>query len=131
MPRLVGTGAIATARPRTRPAARSILSRWRRVSVPALLTAAVALGFLAISTWWVLTDERIPNGDEGKHLLISLGALNAVREGHPLGWFYNWSGYPPLVHIVGMIGAAVIPGPNDIAPAILTVNLVFVPLLVI
>lgn len=96
------------------------------LAAPAIV-AVVAIAFIAISVWWVLEDQRMPSGDNGKHLLIAFGVADYLHDGRLLSPLGVYNLYPPLVHIVGGLGSLVA-GPS-IETAIITENLVFVPLL--
>lgn len=118
---------------RARPAAFAARARARaadttpgEIAAPAIV-AAVAVAFIAISVWWVLEDKRIPSGDNGKHLLIAFGYNDYIRDGNPMATLGVYNLYPPLVHLVGALGSLVA-GPS-VAVAVITENLVFVPLL--
>jgi 4-amino-4-deoxy-L-arabinose transferase-like glycosyltransferase len=91
------------------------------------LAAGLALGFIAISVWWVLVDERIPNGDNGKHIVHAFMYFDEFQAGHWLAPLFNYTQYPPLVHVVGAF-ASLIFGPS-IATVVIAENAVFVPLL--
>lgn len=117
---------------RTELPVRARLSARRAVDVVAhngegLIAAGLAFVFIGISTWWVLTDERIPNGDNGKHIVHAFGYLDQFRIGHWLSAILLWTQYPPLVHVVGAAGAAV--GGTTVQAVVIAENLVFVPLL--
>lgn len=93
----------------------------------ALVVAGLSLGFILISAWWVAVDERIPNGDNGKHIVHALNYWDEFQAGHWLSPLFEYTQYPPLVHVVGALGALV--GGADVDTVILAENLVFVPLL--
>ncbi len=112
--------ALSSARTRLRAAGGGELA-------PPALVAAIALAFMGISLWWILNDHRLPNGDNGKHLLLAFGYHDTILAGFPLSPLAQYNLYPPLVHYVGAFGSLV-SGPSVVA-AILSENLVFVPLL--
>lgn len=87
-----------------------------------------ALAFIAISVWWVALDARLPDADNGKHLLSSFRMYDGLADGHPRTPLTLDTGYPPLVYLVGAAGVLI--GGATRASAILAENLVFVPLLV-
>ncbi|MEA2155993.1 MAG: hypothetical protein QOE11_2133 [Solirubrobacteraceae bacterium] len=99
----------------------------------ALLTARagvvlVVLVFLAISAWWLATDLRMVNLDNGKHLLIAVRYYQEFVTGRVFMPLTSFEFYPPLVHIVGAISSLLIGRPT-IFGSVLAENLVFVPLL--
>ena len=110
------------------------LPRPRRPSAPVAAMAAAALGFIAVSVWWVLADGWVPNGDAGRHLVITSSYLNAVEGGdllYPLNSppTIDSEFYPPFVHLVGVLGSLV--GGFGVVTGVVTLNLFFVPLLAI
>src|SRR5215207_9457791 len=86
-----------------------------------------ALAFVAISVWWVALDARLPDADNGKHLLSSFRMYDGLADGHPRTPLFLDTGYPPLVYLVGAAGVLI--GGATRESAILAENLVFVPLL--
>jgi len=92
-----------------------------------LLVAGLVGGFLAISVWWTSTDERVPNGDNAKHTLHAFSYLDQLQSAHFLFAILHWTHYPPLVHVVGAVGAWVGGASGD--AVVLAENIVFVPLL--
>jgi hypothetical protein len=94
---------------------------------PLAIVALAVIGFIAISAWWVLTDTRLPNGDNGKHLVTAFSFYDDLRSGFFGVPFKSYSEYPPGVHMVGAIGS-LIAGPK-VATAVITENVVFVPML--
>ena len=105
------------------------------------MVAVLAAAFIAFSVWWLLYDHRIPGGgDAARHLTTALVAGEMIGEGTlsdrvrdespldlidlgPNGAFF----YPPLVHIIGGIPAALELPVFDWGP--IALNLLFVPLL--
>src|SRR3954469_5516260 len=83
-----------------------------RPAPEAIGVALLALIFIAISVWWVLTDMRSVPGDEARHLALSFGYADQLNKGHELFWYRyeppDGSFYPPLVAFVGMLIAAVV-----------------------
>jgi len=92
-----------------------------------VLVAGLAGGFIAISVWWAQTDDRVPNGDNAKHTLHAFSYLDQFQLGHWLFGILHWTHYPPLVHVVGAVGAWV--GGTTGDAVVITQNVVFVPLL--
>jgi 4-amino-4-deoxy-L-arabinose transferase-like glycosyltransferase len=110
-------------------AARSVR---RPIDRDLLLSASVTLVgllFLGISIWWFAVDTRMPNGDNAKHLNLAFGYYDRIRSGAPLAPFTDWTQYPPLVHLVGVLGTAI--AGVGVAQAGIAENLVFVPMLVL
>ena len=95
--------------------------------------ALLSLGFIAVTAWWLAVDQRAPDGDAGRHLLVAFEFRRNVLEGFELYWFRyepdQGAVYPPLVFIVGAVGL-VLSGLSADAP-IMALNVVFVPLLVV
>jgi len=111
---------VVTQRLRTRPSA----SRWPATAWGAMATVAL---FLAATLWWLSQNRGVPVYDAGTHLSFAIDAYEALRAGHVLSAFTDSLPYPPLVHVVGALGAFV-GGVNVTAPTI-ALDLVFVPLL--
>lgn len=101
------------------------LTRRPRPDVVAL--AALVVGYVALTAWWLSQDGRVPDYDSGTHMLWSLQYRDAFADGDLLAWFTDSTTYAPLIHLLGA-GATAVAG---IAPAsfVLAQNLVFVPLL--
>lgn len=87
----------------------------------------MTVAFLAISVWWLALDRRLPEGDNGKHLGITFSFADVLRNGDFTELFKAFTQYPPLTHTVSAIGLVL--GPNTVMSAVMTENLVFVPLL--
>jgi dolichyl-phosphate-mannose-protein mannosyltransferase len=94
-----------------------------------LFLAGATLLFLTVSAWWVSVDSRVPDGDNGRQLLIAFGYVDKLRAGEIFAPITAWTEYAPLVHVVAAIGGLV--SDAGIAALIMSVNLVFVPLLVL
>jgi hypothetical protein len=92
-----------------------------------LFLAGATLLFLTISAWWVSVDSRVPDSDNGRHLLLAFGYLDRIRDGAVLAPLTEWHEYVPLVHLVAATGSAV--AGKSVVAAVLSANLVFVPLL--
>lgn len=116
-------------------ALRAVAARWSvrrpidRALLPSASAVLVGLLFLAISIWWFAVDTRLPNGDNAKHLNLTFGYYDRVSSGAPLAPFTDWHQYPPLVHLVGILGIAI--AGVGVMQAGIAENLVFVPLLVL
>jgi hypothetical protein len=92
------------------------------------LVAAMVIVFVLISLWWQNTDEALPVGDYGKHLLIAFGFYNLIVHGYVGAPFKEFTGYPPLTHLVGAYYSLIAGGPTIIR-MVMSENIVFVPLL--
>jgi 4-amino-4-deoxy-L-arabinose transferase-like glycosyltransferase len=97
------------------------------LSAPAWGAIGAALGFIAITCWWLTVDRSVPVYDAGEHLEEALIFHKMLQSGDLLGPFNYETVYPPLGHLVGAL-AAFIGGVNVAAP-IIGENLVFVSLL--
>jgi 4-amino-4-deoxy-L-arabinose transferase-like glycosyltransferase len=108
-----------------RPLVLSIgISRWTAYAWGAIAATAA---FIAMTCWWLTQNHTIPIYDAGNHLETAFLFRDMIASGNLLGPFEYVSVYPPLGHIVGMLGAFV-GGVNADAPIIAN-NLVFVSLL--
>jgi hypothetical protein len=103
------------------------------ISRQAALAGLAAGVFIAISIWWLLYDKRVPGGgDPGRHLSLTLSFGSRIEDGDigalfdPGATFGDYF-YPPLVHLVGGIPAALGLAATDWST--IAINLVFVPLL--
>ncbi len=111
------------ARP-VRPAAAIPRPRWS-----AAAWAAIVLGvsFVTLTCWWLSQDRSIPVYDAGQHLESAINAHAALSAGDLLRALTGSAPYPPLTYLVGALGISV--GGVGVAPPIVALNLVFVPLL--
>lgn len=80
-----------------------------------------------ITAIWLAQDVRVQHFDPSRHLLTTLEFLDHVKAGDLLYPLTHWIGYPPAVHLTGMSGMLL--GGESVWVAVMTVNLVFVPLL--
>jgi 4-amino-4-deoxy-L-arabinose transferase-like glycosyltransferase len=94
---------------------------------PAYLVGALTVAFLLITAWWLSADRRVPDFDNGRHLFYAFNVHDALSSGDLLYPLTHFTGYPPLVHVIGALGTFV--GGVREAPAIIAQDLVFVPLL--
>jgi hypothetical protein len=108
----------------TRRRASVVLPRW-----PAAAWASLALSvlFVASTCWWLSRDSSIPVYDAGIHLGSAIDAYEAVGSGRLLKALTGAAPYPPLTVLVGALGVLV--GGIGVAPPIIALNVVFVPLL--
>ena len=93
-----------------------------------LLVGSIA-GFLAITVWWLTQDDRVQDWDNGLHTIDAFLIHKELAGGHLTTWFTEFNMYPPFGHLVGALGTLV--AGFSPATAILTSNLVFVPLLAV
>jgi Dolichyl-phosphate-mannose-protein mannosyltransferase len=100
---------------------------WQRAATPEGGVVLVVLVFLAISAWWLATDLRVVNLDNGKHLRVANDWYLALKGGHLLQPLLGYADYPPGPHLVGAI-AGLIFGPTLFVMTFAH-NLLFVPLL--
>jgi hypothetical protein len=99
-------------------------SRW---SATAWASVALSVLFVATSCWWLSRDSSIPVYDAGGHLSSAIDAYEAVGSGRLLKALTGAAPYPPLTALVGALGILV--GGIGVAPPIIALNVVFVPLL--
>jgi hypothetical protein len=83
--------------------------------------------FIAVTIWWLMADRRVPDFDEGHHLVDAFIVHAELASGNLTAPFSDFNTYPPLVHIVGALGIFV--GGLHESVVILADNVVFVPLL--
>lgn len=94
---------------------------------PAVVAAGLVAAFAGVTAWWLSQDRRVPDFDEGKHLNIAFFFHDLLDQGRLAGPFNESGTYPPLVHLVGALGAFV--GGVNLEAPVLTQNLVFLPIL--
>jgi 4-amino-4-deoxy-L-arabinose transferase-like glycosyltransferase len=98
-----------------------------RLTREAWMSIAAVVLFLAITLWWLTQDRAIPVFDAGLHLSLTINVYEKLRAGS-IGSALTLSvPYPPLTYLVGTLGMWI--GGIGVNSAILTANLVFVPLL--
>ena len=104
-----------------------MLERWR--SWPAEAWGAIAVGalFVCITWWWLTQDHGIPLADAGYHLANVFLISEELSAGNIHAALVQEGSYPPLTYLVGWLGILI--GGLEVAPPILALNLVFVPLL--
>jgi hypothetical protein len=101
-----------------------LLPRW---SAAAWAAAAVSVAFVAVTCWWLDRDHSIPVFDAGMHLGFAIDVYERLSSGHLASALTASRPYPPLTYIVGALGIFI--GGVGVAPPIIALNLVFVPLL--
>jgi hypothetical protein len=92
----------------------------------ALVWLTVGL-FVAVSAWWLMHDNRVPDYDSGAHMNAAFLYFKDFSAGHLLRPFVGFDTYPPLVRVVGAL-AIFLFGMHPMA-LVLSSNVVFVPLL--
>lgn len=76
------------------------------VPTPLLLLAALVVARLALAGWWLAVDDGVVDTESGRHMqrawdnyvLMDTDLLAPFREG---------TEYPPLLYLIGALGAAV------------------------
>jgi 4-amino-4-deoxy-L-arabinose transferase-like glycosyltransferase len=101
----------------------------RAVPLPLLLLGVLILARLALAEWWLLADDGVVDTESGRHLQRAWDAFNAMKGGDTFALLDRATEYPPLLHLVGIAGAAV--GGLDVESFIGAQDLVFVPALAI
>lgn len=101
----------------------------RSVSVTLVLLGALVVARLALAEWWLIADDGVVDTESGRHLQRSWDAYVAMGDGNPLALFDSATEYPPLLHFVGVVGAAV--AGLDVESFIGAQDLVFIPALAI
>jgi hypothetical protein len=114
------TGATADSRPWPRSVALGVGQELALV----WLTVGV---FVAVSIWWLMHDNRVPDYDSGAHMNAAFLYFKDFSAGHLLRPFVGFDTYPPLVRVVGAL-AIFLFGMHPMA-LVLSSNFVFVPLL--
>jgi 4-amino-4-deoxy-L-arabinose transferase-like glycosyltransferase len=112
-----------------RPARPTITFSRPRWSAAAWGSVVVGVSFVTFTCWWLSQDRSIPVFDAGEHLEFAIDAHAALSTGNLVGALTGSAPYPPLTYLVGALGIFV--GGVGVAPPIIALNLVFVPLLVL
>jgi 4-amino-4-deoxy-L-arabinose transferase-like glycosyltransferase len=99
----------------------------RSLPLPLVLLAALILARLAIAAWWLAVDAGVVDTESGRHMQRTWDAFAAMNGGDLLVLFGAATEYPPLLHLVGSLGAAV--AGLDVESFIGAQDLVFVPAL--
>ncbi|MGH2947794.1 MAG: ArnT family glycosyltransferase [Solirubrobacteraceae bacterium] len=101
----------------------------RSIPLPLLLLGGVILARLALAGWWLWVDDGVVDTESGRHLQRSWDAYLAMDGGDMLTLLDRPTEYPPLLHFVGDVGAAI--GGLDVESFIGAQDLVFIPALAI
>jgi 4-amino-4-deoxy-L-arabinose transferase-like glycosyltransferase len=101
----------------------------RSIPVPVLLLGVLIFARLAIAEWWLIVDDGVVDTESGRHLQMAWNAYVAMGDGAPLALLDSPTEYPPLLHFVGIVGAAV--AGLDVESFIGAQDLVFIPALAI
>ncbi len=99
----------------------------RSVPLPLLLLGVLIVARLALAEWWLIVDDGVVDTESGRHLQRAWDAYVAMGDGEPLALLDSATEYPPLLHLVGLVGAAI--GGLDVESFIGAQDLVFVPAL--
>jgi hypothetical protein len=110
-----------------RPARTPVLERWRSWPAEAWGAIGVTSLFLLLSIWWVARDHSVPISDAGFHLEVTIEVFKDLQAGHWAKAVEPHLQYPPLVYMVGALGAFI--GGLSIPSIVIMENLFFVPLL--
>jgi 4-amino-4-deoxy-L-arabinose transferase-like glycosyltransferase len=118
------TRRVGTRSTGTRSSQESALSRlsweaWTAIGLTAL--------FIAITCWWLATDNGMPYGDAAEHLYNAFLFHDQLASGDVTGPFAYRSVYPPLTSFVG--GLAIFFGGRNPATPVVAQNLIYASLL--
>jgi len=105
-----------------------LVDRRLRLGPPERAWLVVAVvGFIVMSAWWLTRNQRIPDWDDGAHLLdavVAAGQIHGLQFG---ALFQTFNQYPPFGHVIGALGILI--GKANPLSVIMASNLVFVPAL--
>ena len=107
----------------------SVRPRGALVRAPLLLLGALIVARLALAEWWLVVDDGVVDTESGRHLMMAWNAYVAMSGGDELALFRSATEYPPLLHGLGIAGAAI--GGLDVESFIAAQDLVCVPALAI
>ncbi len=82
------------------------MGRVRAIPVPLLMLGGLILARLALAGWWLIADEGVVDTESGRHLQMAWDGYRAIGDGDLLYLFDSPTDYPPLLHLVGIAGAA-------------------------
>jgi hypothetical protein len=102
--------------------------RLERIDACGWAAAALTLGFIGLTAWWLSVDRSVQYNDGAQHLFFAFGLRDALDHGallRALG--YGGSFYPPATYLLGALSTVV--GGASVATPILAQNVVYVPLL--
>jgi 4-amino-4-deoxy-L-arabinose transferase-like glycosyltransferase len=111
----------------TRPARSATAISWPRWSAAAWTSIVLGVSFVTLTCWWLSQDRSIPVYDAGLHLEFAINAYAELSAGHLLHALTGSASYPPVTYLVGALG--IFFGGVGVAPPIIALNVVFVPLL--
>lgn len=86
--------------------ARTLGRPLKSVPVPVLLLAGLVLARLAIGAWWLAVDDGVGDTESGRHLQRAWDTY-VLMDGDLLAAFRESTDYPPLLYLIGALGAAV------------------------
>jgi 4-amino-4-deoxy-L-arabinose transferase-like glycosyltransferase len=86
--------------------ARTLGRPLKSVPVPVLLLAGLVLARLAIGAWWLAVDDGVVDTESGRHLQRAWDTY-VLMDGDLLAAFRESTDYPPLLYLIGALGAAV------------------------
>jgi 4-amino-4-deoxy-L-arabinose transferase-like glycosyltransferase len=78
----------------------------RSVPLPLLLLAGLVLARLALAGWWLAVDGGVVDVESGRHMQRAWDNYNLMG-GDLLAPFRESTDYPPLLYLIGALGAAV------------------------
>jgi 4-amino-4-deoxy-L-arabinose transferase-like glycosyltransferase len=112
-----------------RTAGRGTRARLRAIPLPILLLGALILVRLAIAAWWLAVDHSVFDTESSRHLQRAWDGYSAMQAGDAFALFKSPTEYPPLLYLVGSLGAWV--GGKGIDSFVGAQDLFFVPALAI
>jgi hypothetical protein len=112
---------------RASPRLRRWSARLGRLSASAWVSTGLVAVFVLTTCWWLALNRGVPVDDAALHLGSSIDVYEALRSLHLARAFTESSPYPPLTELVGALGVLV--GGIALAPPVIALNLIFVPLL--
>jgi hypothetical protein len=101
----------------------------RSIPLPILLLGALVVARLALAQWWLIADDGVVDTESGRHLQFAWNHHAAIANGDSFSLLGSPTEYPPLLHLAGVIGAAV--AGLDVESFIGAQSLLFIPALAI
>jgi 4-amino-4-deoxy-L-arabinose transferase-like glycosyltransferase len=86
--------------------ARTLGRPLKSVPLPVLLLAGLVVARLALATWWLAVDEGIVDTESGRHLQRAWDNY-VLMDTDLLAAFRQSTDYPPMLYLIGALGAAV------------------------
>lgn len=106
-----------------------LAGRLGRIDRYAWLAAALTVGFVCLTAWWLSVDRSVQYNDGAQHLFFAFSFRDALDHGALLRALEYGNFYPPATYLLGALSTVV--GGASVATPVLAQNVVYVPLLAV